>query len=213
MPQELSLRTAERNVFRTTHVDGLWDIFLGCFLLIFAVGPLLSRSLGDFWSSVVFLPFWGIVYLLIRWLRRNIVAPRIGRVRFGLSGRTRLSRFNLVMLVFNLVAFILGILAAISFGKIPGQMISLGLGFMLMIAFSLAAAILDFGRLYLYGLLVGLSPLVGEWLYTYHNAAHHGFPITFGSSAAISMLIGLAIFLRFMHENPLPIEGLPAEES
>jgi len=209
MSQQLSLRDAERKVFSITYADCLWDIFLGCFFLMFALAPLLSRSLGDFWSSVVFLPFWGIVYLLIRWLRRNVVAPRIGRVRFGQPGRTRLVRFNLFMLGFNLLALILGIVVATRFGSVPGQMTSIGFGLLLLIGFSLAATLLGLSRLYIYGLLVGLSPLVGEWLYTHHNASHHGFPITFGAAASIMFLVGLALFLRLLRENRLPFEGIP----
>lgn len=59
MSQQISLKDAERKVFRITYNHGLWDVFLGCFFLIFVIGPYLSSSLGDFWSSFVFLPFWG----------------------------------------------------------------------------------------------------------------------------------------------------------
>jgi hypothetical protein len=65
MSPQISLKEAERKVFKTTQNDGLWDIFLGCFLLIFVIAPYLSGTLGDLWSSVVFLPFWALVYLAI----------------------------------------------------------------------------------------------------------------------------------------------------
>lgn len=208
MSDGLRLRDAERKVFSTIQADGLWDILLASFFLLFAVGPLLSRSLGDFWSSVVFVPFWGIVCLLIWWLRRNVVKPRIGSVRFGQPGKTRLMRFNLVMLVVNLLAFIAGMVAATRFGSIPGQMFNIGFGLLLLITFSIAATILGFSRLYLYGLLLGLSPLVGEWLYNNHNAAHHGYPITFGTAVFIMFMIGLTLFLRLLHDNPLPVEDI-----
>ena len=67
MSQKISLKAAERKAFRTTYNDGLVDIFLGCFFLMFVIAPYLSASLGDFWSSAVFLPFWALVYLAI-WL-------------------------------------------------------------------------------------------------------------------------------------------------
>ena len=68
------------------------------------------------------------------------------------------------MLVVNVGALILGLIAAWKIGSVPGQMFSLIFGIGLLIGFSSAAYFLDFGRLYVYGLLVGLSPLVGEWL-------------------------------------------------
>ena len=56
MSQKISLREAERKAFRSRYNDGLWDILLGCFFLMFVIAPYLSASLGDFWSSAVFLP-------------------------------------------------------------------------------------------------------------------------------------------------------------
>jgi hypothetical protein len=75
MANEISLKEAERKVFASTVQDGLWDILVGCVMLEFAIGPLLSQSLGDFWSSAVFLPFWGLVYLAILYLRKYIISP------------------------------------------------------------------------------------------------------------------------------------------
>jgi hypothetical protein len=209
--QKISLKEAERKAFRTTLNDGLVDIFLGCFLLMFVIGLYLSDSLGDFWSSAVFLPFMALVYLAIWLIRRYVVTPRIGMVKFGQARKAKLAKFTVVMLVINVVALILGTVAALSFGSVPGQMISILFGLILLMGFSIAAYFLDFNRLYIYGLLVGLSPLIGEWLWTHGYATHHGFPITFGTSSGIMILVGLAVFIRLLHNNPVPIEGIPSE--
>jgi hypothetical protein len=212
MSQPISLREAERKAFRITHNDGLWDVFLGCYALIFVIAPYLSASLGDFWSSVVFLPFWALVYLAIRLVRKHVVKPRVGAVRFGPARKAKLARFTVVMLVVNIVALILGLVAAWKIGSAPGQMFSIIFGLGLLMGFSIAAYFLDFSRLYVYGLLVGLSPLIGEWLWRRGYAAHHGFPITFGISAGIMILVGLALFLRLLRNNPVPTEETPSEE-
>jgi hypothetical protein len=209
--QKISLKEAERKAFRTTLNDGLVDIFLGCFLLMFVIGLYLSDSLGDFWSSAVFLPFMALVYLAIWLIRRYVVTPRIGMVKFGQARKAKLAKFTVVMLVINVVALILGSVAALSFGSVPGQMISILFGLILLMGFSIAAYFLDFNRLYIYGLLVGLSPLIGEWLWTHGYATHHGFPITFGTSSGIMILVGLAVFIRLLHNNPVPIQGIPSE--
>jgi hypothetical protein len=125
MSQQISLKGAEQRAFRITYNDGLWDIFLGCYFLMF---------------SIIF-------------------------------------------------------------------------GMLLLMGFSLAAYFLDFNRLYIYGLLVSLSPLVGEWLWSRGYAAHHGFPITFGASAGIMILVGLTIFVRLLRDNPVPTEGIPSEKA
>jgi hypothetical protein len=213
MSQQISLKDAERKAFRTTNNDGLVDIFLGCFFLMFTFAPYLSLTLGDFWSSVVFLPFWALVYLVLALIRKRVVIPRIGFVKFGQARKARLRKFSAVMLVLNIVVLILGFAAALSFGSVPGQLISIIFGMILLMGFSLAAYFLDFNRLYIYGLLVGFSPVVGEWLWTHGYATHHGFPITFGTSAGIMILVGLAVFVRLLHNYPVPIEGIPSEET
>lgn len=212
MSQPISLKEAERKAFRTTYNDGLWDIFLGCFFLIFVIAPYLSASLGDFWSSVVFLPFWGLVYLSIWLVRKYVVMPRIGLVKFGRTRIKRLAKFTLVMLLVNIFALILGFVAASNFGRVPGQMMSIIFGLILLIGFSIAAYFLDFSRLYLYGLLVGFSPLVGEWLWNLGYVTHHGFPVTFGAASGLMIFVGLAVFIRFLMHNPVPVESIPAGE-
>jgi hypothetical protein len=213
MSRQISLKEAERKVFRISHNDGLWDIFLGLFFLMFVIAPYLSSSLGDFWSPAVFLPFWGLVFLVIRLIRKHVVTPRVGIVKFGHVRKTKLVKFTIVMLVVNVVALILGLVAAMNFGSVSGRVTSIMFGLILLIGLSIAAYFLDFGRLYVYGLLVGLSPLVGEWLYSHGYATHHGFPITFGTTAGIMTVAGLAVFARLLRDNPVPIEGLPSEEA
>ncbi len=206
----ISLNTAERKAFQTSFADGLWDVFIGLFPLQFAVAPLLSESMGDFWSSVIFLPVWGAVYLLIWLTRKYVIAPRMGTVNFGKARKEKLRKFTSIMLGVNILVFIMGILTAASVTKIfdsqsiaPfGGVVSLALGLILLAGASLAAVLLDWPRLYLYGLLLFAAPPVGEWLYQNHAAAHHGYPIVFGITAAVMILTGLITFVRMLKNNP-----------
>lgn len=213
MSQKISLKEAERKVFRTTFNDGLVDISLGCFFLMMVIAPYLSEYLGDFWSSAVFLPFWGLVYLILRYIKKQVVAPRVGVVKFGQMRIAKLKKFTYILLVVNILAFVLGSIVAANYMKVPGQIISVVFGMILLLGFTTAAYLLDFNRLYLYGLLVGIGPLFGEWLWSQGYVTHHGFPITFGISSGTMILTGLAVFARFLRDNPLYIEGIPSEEA
>ena len=172
MHTPISFKTTERKAFQSSFADGLWDVFLGLFPLQFAVAPLLSESMGDFWSSAIFLPVWGAVYLVIRLMRKNLIAPRMGTVNFGKARKEKLRKFSRIMLGINALVFILGILAAAFATKIFdsqsialfGSVVSMALGLILLAGFSLAAALLDWPRLYFYGLLLLAAPPVGEWL-------------------------------------------------
>jgi hypothetical protein len=196
-------------VFRVVANDGLWDMFLGCFFIMFSVAPLLSTRLGDFWASAIFLPVWGALYLAIRLVRNNVILPRVGQVRFGEARRTALGKISRLMLVVNILALVLGIIATIYHRSIPGQMISIAFGLMLLIGFSLAAYVLNLSRLNLYGLLAGISPPIGEWLFSRGLTTHHGFPVTFGIVAGVMILIGLGLFVQLLRRYPAPGNGLP----
>jgi len=208
MSHQISLKEAERRAFRSTFADGLWDILIACFALQFAIAPLLSVSMGDFWSSAVFLPVWGVTYLIIWLVRKNVVAPRIGEVEFGPARKTRLKKFTVLMLVFNVIVFILGLIAAIVFRSLPVGGPNTVLGLSLLIGFSSAAYFLDFPRLYVYGLLGALGTPIGEWLYQNMGVSHHGYPLVFGTLAGVMILTGLVNFIRFLANNPLPVEEM-----
>jgi hypothetical protein len=211
MSQNLSLEQAERKVFHSTANDGLWDIFLGVFFLQFIIALYLSESLGDFWSSAIFLPIFAVMYLVIRFVRKKVVEPRIGVVKFGPIRISKIKRFSYIMLAFNLVALILGAWAAFSFDRTSGDIFPYMFSLILLAGFSMAAFFLDFYRLYLYGLLAALAPVIGEWLWKNGYATHHGWPYTFGVVSGIMILVGLFIFFRLLLNNPVPDQSLSEE--
>lgn len=200
MFEPMNLNEAEKKTFRTAYDDGLWDLFLGSIFLMFAVAPFLSVYLGDFWSSAVFLPVWLIIYLTIRWVKKNVVLPRVGIVKIGPDRTRKLKRFTVVMLIINVLALILGFVAAVNVGRISGYVISMFFGIELLVGFSLAGYLLGFNRLYVYGILSAVSPPVGEWLWVRRMVTHHGFPVTFGTVSAIMVLTGLCVFARMMRK-------------
>jgi MFS family permease len=203
MSEKLNLKSAESKVFRATINDGLWEIFIAGVALQFSVAPLLSPTLGDFWSTAIFVPFLVILLIVIWLIRKYIVKPRTGVVKFGKQRIGRLKKFTLVMLTINILAFILGLIASFYFRTLSGQIIAIMFGLILLAGFSLAGYFLDYSRLYVYGFLLGIAPFVGEWLYSNYGASHHGFPITFGFISGVVFLAGLFTFVRFLRRNPI----------
>lgn len=197
MEKPINFIDIERKVFTTNYQDGLWDILIACLPLMFAVAPLLSEHWGDFWSSFVFLPIWGLVTLLIRWLRNSITLPRIGSFRPSAYRRRKLTRFNLASVILLSLSLFFGIVVVINF-QLPGNPwgIALGGGLIWLMLFGCAAYFLDFNRLYLYGILMGIAPLVGEWLFQNYQVPHHGYPVTFSVVCAVIFLTGLTLLIQ-----------------
>lgn len=196
------LKTFEQKAYRTTFTDGLWDVMLGCFVLLFAVAPLLSQKLGDFWSSMIFLPFWGLVYLIIWLLRKNVVALRLGTVTFSQKRQQKIKKTTRTMLFVNVLVLTIGLITALSTGDLASRWPLIIVSGLILLGFSLAAYMLDYPRLYFYGILLFVAPLLGEWLSTNYGISHHGFPLVFGVASGLILLIGLIQFLRMLTIKP-----------
>ena len=201
MKSNKTLKEADRKLFTTYFGDGLLDIFLAAFVLMFAVAPFLSVPLGDFWSAAIFLPFWGLVYLILRYLRQRFVMPRLGSVTWGVMRKRKLRKGGLIMLILNVIFLGLGAVAFM-FPIESGFVHSLRFGAMILILFSVAGYFYDFSMLYVYGILIALALPVGEWLYQTYGFSHHGYPVAFGSVAVVMLLRGLVKFFTLLKENP-----------
>ena len=209
MSAQISLKDLEKNMFQKSFQDGLIDIQIGCVISMFAIAPLLSSYLGDFWSSAIFLPLWALIYLGVREIRKKIIHPRIGVVEYGKYRKTRQKKLNIVILVFNLLVLVLGVLSFFNFADLPAWIHPVRFSAVILIGFSLAGYMLEFPHLYLYGILIALAPLFGEFLYITFHVPHHGFPITFGITSVLIILNGLGIFLRLLKAHPvISQEGL-----
>jgi len=213
MEQPVSLREAERRVFRTTLQHGLWDVLIGMVFVSFAVAPYLSGAgLGDFWASLVFLPFWAGVYIALWAIKKKVVIPRMGVVQFGPERKARLMRWNIISCVLLTVALVLGCVAAGYFGVLPGSFYAISLGISMLAVFGFTAYFLDCSRFYLYGLMAVSAPAIGEWLSVHMKVPHHGFPVTFGITAGVIILTGTIKFIRFVGSHPVPREEPSPQE-
>jgi len=210
MMQDKDIQALERKVFRATVNDGLADIRAGFILSIFAIAPLLSSTLGDFWSSAVWLPVYLAVDVLLRLVKRRVVIPRLGHVQFGPERKARMRRTMMILLAVNVVFFIAGLAFSIRFtgGFRPSAWtVAAATALLLVAAFSIAALVLQLNRFFAYGIGTALASVAGEWLFQRGMASHHGFPLAFGASSVILIGIGVLQFMHFLHHHPVSPEG------
>lgn len=199
----ISIKQADKNIYQYAFADGLVDIFITSVILMFVVAPVLSVHIGDYWSAFIFLPFWGVVSLVLSWIRKKVIKPRSGTVTYGKYRKKKITLFTGIMLGLN-VAFIIIGFVLFAAPTATGWKITLLFSGILLISFSLAGYFLDITRFYFYGFMLSAGFVVGEWLYQTFGIPHHGIPIVFGFAAGLIFFTGLYRFLSFLRQNPLP---------
>ena len=209
MVLNINLKELERKAFRSVFQDGLWDIFIGFLFTQFVIAPFLSeRGLGDFWSSAVLFPVYMIVLTGVMLLKKYVIAPRLGMVQFN---KKRKSKLKKLILMTNVILFI-GIVAAVFFIDLSNLQIKwlfpVTFSLMLLIGFSVAAYLLDLARFYIYGAINSLAVVVGELLYQFVGASHHGFPVAFGVTSSLMIIVGVVLLVKFLRKYPKPDEDL-----
>jgi hypothetical protein len=181
------------------------DIFLSSIVLMWAVAPYLSANLNDFWSSAIFLPVWGVLFLVLAWIRKAYIRPRTGVVKYGAARKKKMSAFSWIMVILNVIFMLLG-LVAFFMPDGPGWTRTIPFALMLLVSFSLAGYLLDTARYYVYGIMLASGFFVGQWLYQNYGFSHHGFPVVFATVSALIFLTGIYKLVTFIKDNPLPSE-------
>jgi hypothetical protein len=210
MTTDMDLKELERKAFRSTFQDGLWDIFLGLLLLNMGGGALLGGSeKSPLWGMVVLTVFAGGVLLLFWAGKKFVTAPRIGTAKFGRQRKGKLKKVRLVLFV----SVLLGALMALwgvgaSVAGVPYVIARLPLpayvwAAQCVVVFSLGAYFMDVTRFYLYGVLYAVPFPLGILLA--QNTSLSGtasMALTFGVAGATMVLVGVALFVRFLRAYP-----------
>ena len=193
-------RGIERKVFTSFFQDGSLEAYTGIFLLQLGLPVLFSRSgYGDLQSALITLPI-ALVLLAVAFLvRRFVVVPRLGRVKFLPERRRKLSRLILVPTAALLAAAIVGYV----FAENP----SMGHGLIGLLPFSLppilvfgaAAYFLDMRRLYVYGTIVGFVVPLGKYLETV-IVSRDTLPATVLFTACVFFGVATVLFIAFLRE-------------
>jgi hypothetical protein len=216
MSQNINLKELERKAWRSVFQDGLWDIYLGLLLLAMAITALLSDAgISETWQYGVYI---GLIVLgmVILWTgKKFITVPRMGRVKFGPKRKAKLKVVRLLLAISVLVGVLVYLITLTTKGNPSGW---LNMKFMfpaiwmvnVLVLFSLGAYFLDFKRLYLIGVMYALPVPVDMMLKEF---AHLRLAfIAFGVPAAVILIMGLVVFVRFVRDYPPAAEETPPAE-
>jgi hypothetical protein len=196
------------------HQDGLLDIFVGIYILLFDLGILLL-TVADFstWFIIpaiipaIMIPIWISV-------KKRITMPRIGYVNFGVRGANKL-----IAIFLGLAVAGLGVFMVFGFGAFMGEGWALTLRDFLisnsMIIIGISAATISslfaytmgLRRLYGYGLLTLALFFTGYFVVI----PFEYFLVTIG---LVTIISGCVLLMRFIQKYPLPQgDKMNAQES
>jgi len=202
MNKKMSLKDVEKRTYMSYHQDGLLDIFVGVYVLLFASGILLM-TVTDFstWFVIpaifpaIMIPIWASA-------KKRITMPRIGYVKFGGRGANKLMAIFTGLMVAGLGAFMV-VASASSQGWaltlrnliISNGMIIIGIGAASIS--SLFAYTMGLKRLYAYGLLTLALFFTGHFI----TIPFGYFLLTIG---LVIIINGFVLLMRFIRKYPLP---------
>lgn len=190
MAKDVNLKEIQRNVYMSFFQDGLWDIFLGLFILGWGLAILTG---GTYLPGVLFASLYFSAWGVKKWL----TYPRIGYVRFSEISRRRITaRF----VILGVVVLLIGVMAAVLWGigtrpRWLADYFPLVFNGMLAVVVCIVAYWARANRFYLYAVLIFLGAVFHLWL---------GIPWEFGfiGAGGIIVIIGVVILINFLHKYP-----------
>jgi hypothetical protein len=217
MSTQLDLKAIERQAFRSTYQDGLWDMYLGLVVVgmsIFIYRPPEGYSPANI---VLMLLAMALAYSLFWAGKKFITLPRMGQVRFGAARKQKKTTLALILGIVVLIQ--VGVLGLTVLGWLNPEVGAKVNGFFrdrdLM---DLAVAVIgslfvgpsmiliayfsDFPRGYYIGAMMALA----VFLMIYLNQPIYAIIV-----GALIILPGLMLFVRFLKTYPLHREDVSYE--
>ena len=214
MSATLDLKTAERKAFQlSTSQDGLYDVFIGSYIVLESAAPWLDENgLRTPWNVILVLVLGLLILTGVLLLKKFIVAPRIGQVRYGPERKQRMKRLALGMvIIFLLTLALFGMtVSAIYFREptfsgpiewsFPLDIVHTAAAIFIFTIFSVIAYMNDYTRFYLYGFLFGLGYIVST---TLQDITGNPFYWPWALAGLVAVITGLVLFVRFLRDYPL----------
>jgi len=212
---EMSLKEAERKAFQlSTSQDGLYDVFIGTYIALLSTTPWLDENgLRTPWNVILALGLGLLIFLGVLILKKFVVAPRIGQVRYGVERKQRMKRLAFGMvIIFLLTVVMFGMtVSAIYFHEpifsgsmewsLPLDIVHTTAGIFIFAIFSVIGYMNDYPRMYFYGFLFGLGYIIST---TLQDITGNPFYWPWALAGLVAVITGLVLFIRFLRTYPLP---------
>lgn len=212
MSDNIDLEALEKKTWRTTLVDGIFEIYLGILHLSLTLGIVLNEVVpapydSIFSYSIIFI---GLIFFLIA--KKYISQPRLGKVKFGRARIVRKLKTIIILTINFLIVLIIYLVGALNpqFRLIlPPYLYGLIIGLLFVtLPLSFVAYFLQFTRLYIIALLFGIGFFLDELFALLLIPEPFDSLLAFGMISIAIISIGIVVFIRFLQKYPLPKEEI-----
>ena len=206
MTEKIDLKKVEKQTYRFTFSDGLYDMAYGSLILFIAIAPILREILYPSYIIFMILP----ASLILILGTRFITLPRIGIVKFNqnrIKSRKKISLLIAILFPITILLVTLTYLGIYNI-KVGGYIVPVGAGLFALILLSAIAYIMDYSHFYLYAISIGLGIPLASLLKPIFGEPLH-YIISFGISGILILIYGLITLIKFLKKYPIPKERIP----
>ncbi|MHA2398561.1 MAG: hypothetical protein ACXADU_06695 [Promethearchaeota archaeon] len=210
MSDNIDLDALEKKTWRTTLVDGIFEIYLSILHLSLTLGIVLDEVVPAPYNSIISYSviLVGLIFFLIA--KKYISQPRLGKVKFGRARIVRKLKTVIILTINFLIVLTIYLIGALNpqFRLIlPPYLYGLIIGLLFVtLPLSFVAYFLQFTRLYIIALLFGLGFFLDELFALLLIPEPFDSLLAFGMISVAILCIGLVVFVRFLRKYPLPKE-------
>jgi len=205
MIEKIDLKKVEKQTYRFTFTDGLYDMAYGSLLFFTAIAPILREILYPSYIIFMILP----ASLILVLGKRFITVPRIGIVKFNLNRTKSRNKIGLLIAILFPITVVMVVLTFLGLYniKVGGYIVPLGGGIFALILLSLIAYIIDYPHFYLYAVSIGLGLPLAALLKPIFGEPLH-YIISFGISGTLILIYGIFTLIKFIKKYPIPKEDI-----
>ena len=201
MTKEISLREIEKKTYMSYHQDGLLDIFVGVYVLLFGLGIIVNSMLNLDMGFLIPAIFPAVMIPVWMKTKKQITMPRIGFVKFRKTASNRMTAVLIGLMIAGMGTFTVLFLGptqswALSLTEFIESYFMLLIGISAIAITSLFANTMGLKRLYAYGILTLVLSVTGHFIVF----PFEYFPITIGIVIVVN---GIVLLMRFTRKYPI----------
>ncbi|MFX1364964.1 MAG: hypothetical protein ACFFCE_15950 [Promethearchaeota archaeon] len=211
MVENIDIKKIEKNILKTAHQHGSFDMLIGFIVAGMGFGPFFRETLPSPYKYFL----WPLILVIIAevcliTVIKYVIQPRTGIAKPGASIKSMRKKLFIVIIIQLTIQLILIISLITGSGsgiKVTGIMFILIIGLFIIPIFGIIGYLMKYPRLYLIGLLIWLAIFINELLQDSIDYTIR-YLLSYGIMGGIIFIMGLSLFIRFLKKHPLSIEEL-----